>query len=88
MRTSTYTGNGREKTLDIGIKVLFIYIQRATDGNYNGVFSMRELGKYAYIPGTGIVTNAVTEYTHTGLILGSNANVNAEGVTYGYFAIG
>lgn len=100
-RVGTFTGDGRtSRTLTLGIKALFLYIQKFIDPTSpailaagfpiagNGTFSLRDMPGVTYVPGTGFVNDAVKSYTSDGVTLGSNANVNQVGTQYLFFAIG
>jgi len=88
-RVGSYTGDGTDdRDFIIGMKVIFIYIQRKTAVAGNAVFAIREADGISFVPGSGFVSDAVKAFTPTGITMGTNVDINGSGLTYAYLAIG
>ena len=88
-RMLSYTGTGVDgQVIDLGFPADFLYIHAGTVGSLNGVLAMRQSPDVTFIPGSGQVAGAVKEWTASGVIVGTNANVNTAGQVYHLLAIG
>ena len=91
-RGTTYTGNGiAGLTIPLGMKAELILIHPTTVGGAtptSAALAMRHAPNATYVFGTGMVAGVVTEWTDTGVILGTHAAVNQASQSYGYFAVG
>jgi len=92
VKAGAYIGrNEYPMEVSIGFRPLFIYIQRAAVGAGNAVFTVSgQAGEppTSYVPGAGIVGDAVVGMNDKSFSVGVNTNANAIGVTYLYFVVG
>lgn len=91
-RSGTYIGDGLDnRELLVGTKPKMIYIQRSVEvasGTKGGLFAISIAEAVSYVPGVGIVSDAVKSFDADGVTIGTNVNINESGTEYAFFAIG